>query len=224
MVGENALKRRGVRKAESVALLVLFSCTNLAGREEDKIPATALQNQILRSHFRDQFLSLHRSVGPYETPARFTQKFVDRQIEHFLKRVEEKLEILENSVDDLTEIRRQVVDGEIELDSKVRGQWKEQTRKISGSADDLRDMLAVIFLQLRSKDDFKPEVHTAENNFFFEVEIRRLNRETESATRLIRSYLFNAASTVHITDLRHTNMLIFLHHIRQMAKMLQEKV
>ena len=224
MVGENALKCRGVRKAGSVAVLVLFSCTNLAGREEDKIPATALQNQILRSHFRDQFLSLHSSAEPHETLSRLAQKFVDRQIEHFLKRVEEKLEMLQNSVDDLTEIRRQVVDGEIELDSKVRGQWKERTRKISGSADDLRGMLAVIFLQLRSKDDFKPEVHAAENNFFFEVEIRRLNRETESATRLIRSYLFNAASTVHITDLRHTNMLIFLHHIRQMAGMLQEKV
>ena len=78
-------------------MLVLFSCTNLAGREEDKIPATALQNQILRSHFRDQFLSLHRSVEPYATPSRFTQKFVDRQIEPFLKRVEEKLEILDKA-------------------------------------------------------------------------------------------------------------------------------
>ena len=64
----------------------------------------------------------------------------------------------------------------------------------------------------------------AENNFLFEVEIRRLNRETEAAARLIRSYLFNATSTVHITDLRHTNMLIFLYHIRQRARMLQKRI
>ena len=224
MMGENGLKHRGIRKLRMVAVLVLFSCTSLLGGEKDKVLPTALQNQILRSHFRDQFLSLHSFVEPYETPSRFAQTFVDRQIKHFLDRVEGKLEILQHSVDDLIEIRRQVVDGESELNSKVRSHWREQTRKISHSAEDLRQMLAVIFLQLRAKDDFQPQVNRAENNFLFEVELRRLNRETEAATRLIRSYLFNAASTVHITDLRHTNMLIFLYHIRQTARMLQKKI
>ena len=224
MIGENGLKGRGIRKPGTVVLLVLFSCTSLPGGEEDKVPPTALQNQILRSHFRDQFLSLRSFVEPYETPSKFAQTFVDRQIKHLLDRVEGKLEILQNSVDDLIEIRRQVADRESELNSKVRSQWRERIRKISGSAEDLRQMLAVIFLQLRAKDDFQPQLSRAENNFLFEVEIRHLNRETEAATRLIRSYLFNAASTVHITDLRHTNMLIFLYHIRQMARMLQKKI
>jgi len=218
------LKRRGIQKPGMVVVLVLFSCTSLPGGKEDKVLPTALQNQILRSHFRDQFLSLHSFVEPYKTPSRFAQTFVDRQIKHFLNQVEGKLEILQNSVNDLIEIRRQVVDRESELNSKVRSQWRERTRKISRSAEDLRQMLAVIFLQLRAKDDFQPQVNRAENNFLFEVEIRHLNRETEAATRLIRSYLFNAASTVHITDLRHTNMLIFLYHIRQMARMLQKKI
>ena len=224
MIGEKGLKRRGIRKPGTVVLLALFSCTSLPGGEEDKVLPTALQNQILRSHFRDQFLSLHSFVEPYETPSKFSQTFVDRQIKHLLDRVEGKLETLQNSVDDLIEIRRQVVDGERELNSKVRSQWRERTRKISRSAEDLRQMLAVIFLQLRAKDDFQPQVNRAENNFLFEVEFRHLNRETEAAIRLIRSYLFNAASTVHITDLRHTNMLIFLYHIRQMARMLQKKI
>ena len=43
-------------------------------------------------------------------------------------------------------------------------------RKISRSAEDLRQMLAVIFLQLRAKDDFQPQVNRAENNFLFERE------------------------------------------------------
>ena len=207
-----------------VATLGLVFSASLLPAKEDEVPPNALQNQILRSHFRDQFLTLHSLVEPYESPSKFAQTFVDRQIKHFLKRVEEKLETLENSVADLTEIRRQVVDGEIEVDAKVRRQWKERTREISRSAEDLREKLANIFLQLRAKDDFKPEIHPAENNFFFEVEIRHLNREAKTATRLIRSYLFNASSTVHVTDLRHTNMLIFLYRIRQMARMLHEKV
>ena len=223
MIGENGLKRRGIRKLGMVVVLALFSCTSVPGGEEDKVPPTALQNQLLRSHFRYQFLSLHSST-PYKTRSRFAQTFVDRQIKHFLGRVEGKLEILQNSVDDLIEIRRQIADRESELNLKVRSQWRDRTRKISGSAEDLRQMLAVIFLQLRAKDDFQPQVNRAENNFLFEVEIRHLNRETEAATRLIRSYLFNATSTVHITDLRHTNMLIFLYHIRQMARMLQKRI
>ena len=224
MVGKNGLKRRGIRKAGRVAVLVLFSCTSLLGREEDEVPPIALQNQILRSHFRDQFLALHSVREPHTAPSRFAQTFVDRQIEHLLHRVERKLEILRNSVDDLIEIRRQVADGESDLGSKVRSQWREGTRRVSRSAEDLRGMLAVIFLQLRAKDDFQPEANRAENNFFFEVEITQLNGETKAATRLIRSYLFNAASTVHITDLRHTNMLIFLYHIRQMARMLEKRI
>ena len=87
---------------------------------------------------------------------------MDRQIKHFLDRVEAKLEILHNSVDDLSEIRRQVADRESELDSKVRSQWRKRTQEISRSAEDLRHMLAVIFLQLRAKDDFQPEVNRAE--------------------------------------------------------------
>ena len=224
MIGENGLKCQGIRKLGMVVVLVLFSCTSLPGEEEDKVPPTALQNPILRSHFRDQFLSLHSFGEPHKTPSMFAQNFVDRQIKHFLDRVEGKLESLHNSVDDLIEIRRQVADRESELNSKVRCQWRERTRKISGSAEDLRQMLAVIFLQLRSKDDFQAQVNRAENNFLFEVEIRHLNRETEAATRLIRSYLFNATSTVHITDLGHTNMLIFLYHIRQRARMLQKRI
>ena len=224
MIGEKGLKHQGIRKPGTVVLLALFSCTSLPGGEADKVLPTAFQNQILRSHFRDQFLSLHSFVDPYKTPSRFAQTFVDRQIKHLLNRVEGKLETLQNSVDDLIEIRRQVVDGKRELNSKVRSQWRERTRKISRSAEDLRQMLAVIFLQLRAKDDFQPQVNPAENNFLFEIEFRHLNRETEAATRLIRSYLFNATSTVHITDLRHTNMLIFLYHIRQMARMLQKKI
>ncbi len=224
MVGEHAFKRQGIRKACVTAALGLVISASLLPGKEDEVPPNALQNQILRSHFRDQFLTLHSFVEPYDTPSKFAQTFVDRQIEHFLNRVGEKLQILQKSVADLTEIRRQVVDGEIQVDGEVRRQWREQTRAISRSAEDLREKLANIFLQLRAKDDFKPKVHPAENNFFFEVEIRHLNRETEAATRLIRSYLFNASSTVHITDLRHTNMLIFLYRIRQMARMLHEKV
>ena len=224
MVGEHGFKWRGIRKASVVAVLVLAFGTSPLPGEEDEVLPSALQNQILRSHFRDQFLSLHGTVEPHESPSKFSETFVDRQIKHFLTRVEEKLDVLQSSVDALIEIRRQVVDEKIEVDATVRRQWRERTREISNKAEDLREKLAAIFLQLRAKDDFKPRVSRAENNSFFEVEIRHLNRETEAAAQLIRSYLFNAASTVHITDLRHTNMLIFLYHIRQMARMLQEKV
>ncbi len=224
MVGENGLRRGSLCKARIVGLLVLCLCPSILNGEKDKLPATALQNQILRSHFRHQYLSLQRTGESSRKPSSFSQTFVDRQIGHFLGRVEGRLEILQNSVDTLTEIRRQVTDGECDLDSRVRAHWREQTREISRTADDLRMMLSVVFLQLRSKDSFKPVVNPAANNLLFKVEVSRLQRETEAATRLIRSYLFNATSTVHITDLRHTNMLIFLYHIRQMARLLQEEI
>ena len=224
MVGENGLKRRGIWKAGMVGWLVLSACTSLRGGEDDKVAPAALQNEILRAHFRDQFLILHSSREPRRKPSVSSHNFVNRQIKHFLRRVEGRLEILQNSVDDLTEIRRQILEGESDLDSKVRTRWRKRTREISRSAADLRTMLAVIFLQLRSTDDFNPVVNTAENNFLFEVEVRYLNRETEATTRLIHSYLFNATSTVHITDLRHTNMLISLRHIRRMARLLEAKL
>ena len=224
MVGERRPKHRGIRKAGIIPMLVFLAWTSLPGGEDKEIPATALDNPILRSPFLDQFLTLRHSAEPSRTPSRFAQTFVDRQIEHFLVRVEGKLERLQNSLNDLIQIRQQLLEGGSDRDSRPRSQWKDRTREISRSSEELRRMLAVIFLQLRARDDFKPAVNGTADNILFEVEIKYLTRQTEAATRLIRSYLFNADATVHITDLRRTNMLILLHHIRQMARVLEQTI
>ncbi len=138
-------------------------------------------------------------------------------------RVDRKLEILHDSLDELTALRNQVVEGR-EVDAELRTRWKQSTRQITQSSDDLHEMLSAIFLQLRRSDGFVARISENAGNIFYEKEIRYLTRQGESAALLIRSYLFSPAATIHFSDLRYTNMLILLHHARLMARALNRQL
>ncbi len=193
-----------------------------AGGEDERPVPSALQNPVLRSHYRSLFLSVYRGEA-FSKNSRTSSSFIDNQIEHLLVRVDRKLEILHDSLDELTALRNQVVEGR-EVDAEVRTRWKQSTRQITQSSDDLHEMLSAIFLQLRRSDGFVARISENAGNIFYEKEIRYLTRQGESAALLIRSYLFSPAATIHFSDLRYTNMLILLHHARLMARALNRQL
>lgn len=193
-----------------------------AGTQEKKASVRALQNPVLRSYFRQQFLAATHGAR-IQSAATFAQRFVDRQIEALLARVEQKLTTLEESLDDLEGLQQQIVQGG-EVDKKFRNLWKQSTRTISKSSSSLHGILSPIFFKLRSRDAFIPRPIKAPGNVFYSLELRYLRNQGDVATRIIRSYFFNHASTVHLNHLRSTNMLISLHHTHQMARVLQKEL
>jgi len=216
--------RRPNRLILGLMVALLFpSSVYSAGEEEENASVRAVQNPILRSYFRDQFLAVHAGEPLITRASHFSQTFVDRQIKILLDRLERKLTTLQKSLDDLAGLREQLVQGG-EVDKRFQLRWKQSTRQISESSDSLHGILSPIFFQLPDHDDFRARIIQGPRNLFYRYEIRYLRRQGESAARIIRAYFFDHDSTVHLSDLRYTNMLIFLHHAHQMARVLHKEL
>ena len=194
-----------------------------ATEEDELLPA--LHNPILREFFRRQFSGM-RSSGSTRYPGsdRFNDALIDRQINHYVKELREKLDLLKTHFGEVEREREAIRQA---LSTPARRQARVNRRRALGGvqeeAGDLWNMLRYIFVALEDKGDFKPLIETTDTGSLFDKEIQFMGEQIEVAEKRITQYFFEADSTISLEDLQGENMLIHLYRVREMAKRLRER-
>jgi len=206
---------------------ITLGSTSLAKQDqvEDDAPI-ARQNELLRTHFREM-LHPRTRTPPNElqiaSDDEFVERFVDRQIDNYLKEIDKQLNRLnsnltagENLRDRVLVLRGISLTQGLQEEAFVR--FNRALKEVQDSADSLKDQLKFAFRGLGSKAELEHVVgHSSKVNFYQE-ELRFLRQQSKLAEEGIRDYLFRSVSTVEVRDLREENMVVCLSLVEQMAR------
>ena len=155
---------------------------------------------------------------------RFNDALIDRQIDHYVTELREKLALLKTHFSEVERERetiRQATSTQVRRQARVNR--KRALGGIQDQAGDLWNMLRYIFVALEDKGDFKPLIETTDTGSLFEKEIQFIGEQIEKAEKRITQYFFETESTISLEDLKGENMLIHLYRAREMAKRLRER-
>ena len=194
-----------------------------AAEEDELVPAR--HNPILREYFRRQFSGM-RSTGSTRFPGsdRFNDALIDRQIDHYVTELREKLTLLNTHFEEVEREREAIRQA---ASPQARGQARVSRRRaldgVQDQAGDLWNMLRYIFVALEDKGDSKPVIETTDTGSLFEKEIQFMGEQIGKAEKRITQYFFETERTISLEDLQGENMLIHLYRVREMAKKLRER-
>ena len=192
--------------------------------EPEEVPF-ARQNTILRDYFRKQFAnmrSFHNTPGWRNDP--FVEDFVDRQIDHFLKELQEKLLRLRSHFSHVEASREALLQATSPAEQRqAQLRWENSLKEVERKSGDVWNMLRYVFTGLEDRDGFKPRLSSHDLEVVFRQQVGFMAAEIGEAERKIHHYLFESGSTILVEDLRGENMLIHLYHVRQMAKQLKRE-
>lgn len=164
--------------------------------------------------------SFHNTPGRRNNP--FTEDFVDRQIDHFLSQLQEKLSLLRSHFSQVESSRTALLTVTSPQEQRsARLQWETSLRKVERYSGDVWNLLRYVFTDLEDRDRFKPRFSAADMESVFRRQVEFMGEEIVEAERKIQHYFFESGRTVQVEDLRGENMLIHLYHVKQMAKKLK---
>ncbi len=193
-----------------------------SAQEEEELPP-ARQNPILRDHFRRQFTDM-RSFGTRERSIRdpFLDDYVDRQIDHYLSELREKLADLNNNFAQVEQAQETILQGSsAQTIGQARVQWRNALKGVQEEAGDLWNMLRFVLTALEDKGARKP-LEAQGPDSLYEKETQFIGEQIGKAEKRITEYLFQAKSVIRLEDLKGENMLIHLYQAREMAKKIRE--
>ncbi len=189
------------------------------GAQEEEEPPPARQNPILRAYFSRQLGNM-RSFGSSGRGRRdpFLDDYVDRQIDHYLSELREKLADLNNHFAQVEQAQEAILQGSsAQAIGRARVQWRNALKDVQDEASDLWNMLRYVLTVLEDKGDLPP-VEPQEPDSLYEKETQFIGEQIGKAEKRITEYLFRVASVIQLEDLKGENMLIHLYLAREMAK------
>ena len=190
---------------------------------ELEVSPPARQNTILRAYFRKQFTNM-RSFrnSPNWRNDPFIEDFVDRQIDHFLSQLQEKLSLLRSHFSQVESSREALLEvTSLQEEHSARLQWERSLREVEKNSGDVWNMVRYIFTGLEDRDRFKPRISSHDKELVFRRQVEFMGEEIVEAEREIQYYFFESGRTVQVEDLKGENLLIHLYHVRQLAKKLK---
>ncbi len=193
------------------------------GAQEEEEPPPARQNPILRAHFSRQLGNM-RSFGSSGRGRRdpFLDDYVDRQIDHYLSELREKLADLNNHFAQVEQAQEAILQGSsAQAIGQARVQWRNALKGVQDEASDLWNMLRYVLTVLEDKGDLPP-VEPQEPDSLYEKETQFIGEQIGKAEKRITEYLFRVASVIQLEDLKGENMLIHLYLAREMAKKIRK--
>ncbi|MCZ6878508.1 MAG: hypothetical protein O7G29_10245 [Acidobacteria bacterium] len=193
------------------------------GAQEEEKPPPARQNPILRAYFSRQLGNM-RSFGTRGTGRRdpFLDDYVDRQIDHYLSELREKLADLNNYFAQVEQAQEAIRQGSsTQVIGQARVQWRNAIKDVQDEASDVWNMLRYVFTVLEDKGDLKP-VKSQEPDSLYENETQFIGEQIGKAEKRITEYLFRVESVIQVEDLKGRNMLIHLYLAREMAKKIRK--
>ena len=212
----------------SIAACCLYLCfagsvSFAPGAQEEEEPPPARQNPILRAYFSRQLGNM-RSFGSSGRGRRdpFLDDYVDRQIDHYLSELREKLADLNNHFAQVEQAQEAILQGSsAQAIGRARLQWRNALKDVQDEASDLWNMLRYVLTVLEDKGDLPP-VEPQEPDSLYEKETQFIGEQIGKAEKRITEYLFRVASVIQLEDLKGENMLIHLYLAREMAKKIRK--
>ena len=197
------------------------------GRQEERVKSEqappARQNTILRAYFRKQFSnmrSFNNTPGWRNDP--FVEDFVDRQIDHFISELHEKLSLLRAHFAQVQASRAALLEvTSPRQQGPARRHWEKSLKEVERYSRDVWNMLRYVFTDLEDRDNFKPRFGSHDMESIFRRHVEFMGEEIAEAERKIQHYFFESGRTIQAEDLKGENMLIHLYHVRQLAKKLK---
>ncbi len=166
--------------------------------------------------------SFHNTPGWRNDP--FVEDFVDRQIDHFLSELQEKLLRLRSHFSHVEAAREALVQATSPQEQRrAQVRWEDSLKEVERYSGDVWNMLRYVFTGLEDRDEFKPRLSAHDLEACFRRQLGFMASEIGEAERKIYLYFFESGSTIQAGDLRGENMLIRLYHVRQMAKKLKKR-
>ena len=191
-------------------------------QEEEELPP-ARQNPILRAHFRRQFGNM-RSFGTRARGGRdpFLDDYVDRQIDHYLSELREKLADLNNHFAQVEQAQETILQGSsAQAIGQARVQWRNAFKEVQDEAGGLWNMLRFVLTALEDKGDLDP-LESQGPDSLYEKETQFIGEQIGKAEKRITDYFFRVESVIQLEDLKGENMLIHLYLAREMAKKIRK--
>ncbi len=191
-------------------------------QEEEELPP-ARQNPILRAHFRRHFGNM-RSFGTRARGRRdpFLDDYVDRQIDHYLSELREKLADLNNHFAQVEQAQETILQGSsAQAIGQARVQWRNAFKEVQDEAGNLWNMLRFVLTALEDKDDLDP-LEPQGPDSLYEKETQFIGEQIGKAEKRITDYFFRVESVIQLEDLKGKNMLIHLYLAREMAKKIRQ--
>jgi predicted transcriptional regulator len=152
----------------------------------------------------------------------FLEDYIDRQIDHYLSELREKLVNLNNHFAQVEQAQETILQGSSEqVIAQARVQWRNALKGVQDEAGDAWNMLRYVLTVLEDKGDIKP-VEPQEPGSLYEGETHFIGEQIGKAEKRIIEYLFEVESVIQLEDLKEENMLIHLYRAREMAKKIRE--
>ena len=190
-------------------------------KEEEISPAR--QNPILRAHFRRQFANM-RSFNTSGRGRRdpFLEDYVDRQIDHYLKELTEKLAQLNNHFYQVEQAQEVILqDSSAQAVRQARVHWSNSLKGVQDKSGDVWNMLRYVLTVLKDKGDLPP-LEPQEPDSVYPHATQFIGRQIAEAEKRISEYFFQTHSVIQLEDLKGENMLIQLYLAREMAKQIRK--
>ncbi|MDA2923526.1 hypothetical protein MYX65_02530, partial [Acidobacteria bacterium AH-259-L09] len=167
-------------------------------REEEKLPP-ARQNPLLREHFRGRL----DEIGLFKEERRlndaFMERFIDRQIDHYLSQLRQKLDLLKThfaEVERAGKAMREATCAEKIQEARVR--YRDALEEVQDQAGSLRSLLGYVLAELKSKNDFKPQIDKRAKDSAFEKETQFIGEQIAKAEERIHRYFFESNNTIRL--------------------------
>lgn len=205
----------------AVAVSVSRSAFGEDDKEKQRELAAAVQNPLLREHFRQFYPGVNDRRHPPNQA--FINRFIDWQIENFLKDIDTRLQDLHDQSAAIRLLRdrieRMEESGE-PFPNDGREAMRSMLLELASLADSIADRLEPIFRGLSRNR--KPVGVPKEGT---ELEkIRFLGEEALKGETLVRRYLFTPNTIVSLEDLEGDDMLARLDNVEEVAKQLAREM
>ncbi len=152
----------------------------------------------------------------------FLEDYIDRQIDHYLSELREKLVDLNTHFAQVEQAQETILQGSSEQAIRqARVQWRNALKGVQDEAGDAWNMLRFVLTVLKDKGDLKL-VEPQEPGSLYEQETQFIGEQIGKAEKRITAYLFRVESVIQLEDLKEANMLIHLYLAREMAKKIRK--
>lgn len=198
-------------------------------------PDLARQNLLLRDYFRQLALGVVPGTVEFHAPnyspgkdpylASRLESRVDWLIGDFLVRLNRKMGALKTHFDDMVKMQEQLAAPSAAFESQgQRTRWKRSLRSVEDEADDLRNMLSFILVELHAKTDFKPQVRSRKDHVGFREELEFMSKQIAKAEQGIQDLFLAPTYEVDIRDITGENVMINLYRVRKMSEALRRRL
>jgi len=149
------------------------------------------------------------------------EQFVNIQVDQFMDELEQKLGAMKSTVNELEAVRQDAVSDQSTNDPSTRARVRELAEDVGDRAGDLFNMVAIVVIDLRAKDDVR--LPTSSGADFFANEVQFLRKQVGKAEGRIKALFLAPTHTVDLDELRGDNVLTELKSIEQVSKGIKKK-